>query len=133
VISAADRARQTQAVGEIFNLIRRYGLALDDLVQIGGEDLKSSNPKRVEKARRVEKCWSLMARLSVRFADLEQAPGNLPTRPSPTRHGESHFSEAVENTRVSETFTYHTKPNEINDLADSAPVGDPQLNPESTE
>jgi len=101
--------------------------------QIGGEDLKSSNPKRSEKARRVEKCWSLMTRLSVPFADLEQAPGNLPTRPSRRRRGEGHFSEAVEITRVSEIFTHHPQPNEINDLADSAPVGDPQLNPEPTE
>jgi hypothetical protein len=117
VISAVPQ-KPRQAVVEILNFMRKLGLTLNDLIQIGGEDLKLSNPKRVEKARRVEKCWSLMARLSVCFADLEQA---------------GHFSETIENTRVSETFSDHSKPNEINDLADSAPIGDPQLNPESTE
>jgi hypothetical protein len=82
MISAADRARRAQAVAEIFDLMRKYGVTLNDLTQIGGEDLKSSNPKRVEKARHVEKCWSLMARLSVKFADLEQAPGQPPTKPA---------------------------------------------------
>ena len=122
MISAVQQ-KPRQAVVEIFDFMRKRGLAPDDLIQIGGEDLKSSNSKRVEKARRVEKCWSLMAQLSVRFADLEQAPGNLPTRPSRRRRGEGHFSETIENTRVSESFSHHTKLNEINDLADSAPVG----------
>ena len=62
--NAADRARHAQAVGEILAFMSKCGLALDDL--------KSSNPKRAEKARRVSKCWELMARLSVCFADLEQ-------------------------------------------------------------
>ena len=123
MISAADRARQAQAVVEILDFMRKHHLALVDLIEIGGEDLKSASAKKVEKAKRVEKCWSLMARLSVRFADLEQAPGNLPTRPSRRRRGEGHFSETIENTRVSESFSHHTKLNEINDLADSAPVG----------
>ena len=52
--------------------MRRNRLALDDLIEIGGEDFRSASPKRIETARRVEKCWSLMARLSVCFADLEQ-------------------------------------------------------------
>jgi len=128
--NAADRARHAQAVGEILAFMSKCGLALDDLIQISGDDLKSSNPKRAEKARRVSKCWELMARLSVCFADLEQG---LPTRASRGRRGDGHFSEALENTRVSVTLTHDTKPNEINDLADSAPVGDPQLNPEPTE
>ena len=113
--------------------MRRNRLVLDDLIQVGGEDFGSASPKRIEKARGVEKCWSLMTRLSVPFADLEQAPGNLPTRPSRRRRGEGHISETIENTRVSESFSHHTKLNEINDLADSAPVGGPDLNPESTE
>jgi len=70
--NAADRARHAQAVGEILAFMSKCGLALDDLIQISGDDLKSSNPKRAEKARRVSKCWELMARLSVCFADLEQ-------------------------------------------------------------
>jgi hypothetical protein len=64
--------KQRQAVVEILDFMRSRDLALDDLIQIGGEDLKSSNPKCAEKARRVSKCWELMARLSIKFADLEQ-------------------------------------------------------------
>jgi hypothetical protein len=70
-----------------------------------------------------------MARLGVKFADLEQAPPYHPTEPARRRRGEGHFSEAIEIAGVSKTFTYHTKPNEINDLANSAPVGGPQSNP----
>ena len=69
MISAADRARQAQAVVEILDFMRKHHLALVDLIEIGGEGLKSANTKKVEKAKRVEKCWSLMARLSVRFAE----------------------------------------------------------------
>jgi hypothetical protein len=69
VISAIQQ-KQRPAVVEILDFMRKRGLTLNDLIQTGGEDLKSSNPKRVEKARRVEKCWELMARLSVKFADF---------------------------------------------------------------
>ena len=74
MISAADRARRAQAVAEIFDLMRKRGLSLDELVEIGSQDLESSNAKQVAKAHSVEKTWALMARLSVKFADLEQAP-----------------------------------------------------------
>jgi hypothetical protein len=65
-------------VRQTFELLRRHGLTLEDLIQVGDEDLKSTNPKRAEKARRVEQSWALMARLGVRFADLEQAAGPMP-------------------------------------------------------
>jgi hypothetical protein len=128
MISAVDRARQAQAVVEILDFMRRNRLALDDLIQVGGEDFSSASQKRIEKARRVEKCWSLMARLSVKFADLEQTPPPIPGKLARRRRGEGHFSEAAEITRVSETITHPTKPNEINDLVDSASVGDPETN-----
>jgi hypothetical protein len=132
MISAIPQ-KPRQAVVEILDFMRKHGLALDDLIQIGGEDLQSANPKRAEKARRVEKCWSLMARLSVRFADLEQAPSNPPTRPSQRRRGEGHFSQVIENAGVSGTFASLHKSNEINDLADSALVGDLETNPEPSQ
>ena len=119
MISAADRTRHAQAVAEIFDLMGKYGLTLDDLIQIGGADLKSPNPKRAEKARRVSKCWESMARLSVNFADLEA-------------RGEGHFSEVIETKGVSATSTSTTESNEINDLADSGPVGGPDPNSANT-
>jgi hypothetical protein len=62
-----DRARHAHAVGEIFVLMRRCGLALDDLIEVDGEDH--------EKAKLVEKCRSRMARFSIDLADLEFATG----------------------------------------------------------
>jgi hypothetical protein len=127
VISAADRARHAQAVAEIFDLMRKYGLTLDDLIQIGGEDFRSFS-KQIEKARRVDKCWSALARLLVGFADLEQAPRDKPAR---RQRGEGLVSEAVENKRVSGVAPHQHKSNEINDLGNSAPVGGPDPNSET--
>ena len=59
---------------EVFTFMAKHGLTLVDLTEVGGEDLKSPNPKKAEKARRVEKCWSLMARLGIKFRDLENSP-----------------------------------------------------------
>ena len=66
---------------------------------------------------------------AVKFADLEAAPQPIPDKPARRRRGKGHFSEALEITGVSETETHHTKSNEINDLADSAPVGGSESNP----
>jgi hypothetical protein len=70
MIGVVDRARHAHAVGEIFVLMRRLGLTLEDLIEVDGEDH--------EKAKLVEKCRSRMARLSVDFADLEQALPPIP-------------------------------------------------------
>ena len=117
-----------QAVVEIFDFMRKSGLALQDLIEIGGAELKSSNPKTREKARRLEKCWSLMAKLGVKFADLERLSPPIPDKPARRRRGEGVFSEVVENKEISGTATHQHKSNEINDLANSAPVGVPDSN-----
>ena len=127
MISAADRTRQAQAAAEIFDFMRKHGLALDDLTAYGGEDLK--NPKHAEKARRVDKCWALMARLSVKYADLESAPPPIPDKRPRRRRGEGHFSEVIETKEVFGIDPFGTKSNEINDLANSAPIGDLESNP----
>ena len=44
-------------------------LALDDLTEYGGQDLRDTS--RRKKARAVEMCWELMARLGVKHLDLE--------------------------------------------------------------
>jgi hypothetical protein len=119
-----------QAMVEILDFMRRNRLVLDDLIQIGGEDFGSASPKRIERAHRVAKFWSLMARLSVKFADLEAAPPPIPDKSARRRRGEGHFSQVTENAGVSGTFASLHKPNEINDLAISAPVGGPGTNPD---
>ena len=74
-MSTAIEKAKAAAVAEVFTFVKKRGLTLEDLIEISGEDLKSPNPKKVEKAKRVEKCWSLMAKLDVKYADLELAAG----------------------------------------------------------
>jgi len=72
-IGTAQMKAQAAAVTEVQTLMHKHGLTLADLLAIGGRELKSPNPKTCEKARRVEKAWELMARLSVNFAHLENS------------------------------------------------------------
>ena len=110
------------AVIEIFDFMRKRGLSLDDLIQVGGEDLKSSNPKRVEKARHVEKAWASMARLSVKFADLEQAAGQHTAEPARRRRGEEVISEVIENKEISGDTSLEVKSLKNNDKTDDHSV-----------
>jgi hypothetical protein len=79
MISAAERARQAQAVAEILDFVREHGLVLDDLIEIGGEDHRSANPTQAGKARAVSRCWELIARLGMKYAALD--PATSPARP----------------------------------------------------
>jgi hypothetical protein len=73
-LTGAVPQKPRQGVVEILDFMRKHGLTLSDLIDIGGAELKSPNPKTRQKARLVEKCWSLMARLSLCYAHLEAAP-----------------------------------------------------------
>jgi hypothetical protein len=112
-----------QAIVEILDFMRSRDLALNDLIQIGGEDLKSSNPKCAEKAHRVSKCSELMARLSVKFADLEQAAGQHTAEPARRRRGEEVFPEVIENTGISTDDPREVKPLKNNNKTDNHSVG----------
>jgi hypothetical protein len=97
MLGAQQIKAQSAAVVEVQAFMHRHGLELTDLSSIGGAELKSPNQKPREKARRVEKCWALKARLSVRHAHLEQAPAHIPTKPARRRRGEGLFLQTVEN------------------------------------
>jgi hypothetical protein len=71
-MSAADRARAI-AVAQVVEFMCKKKLTLDALISVGGQDLKSPDPKRAEKARRVSTCWELMARLGVEFTHIEHS------------------------------------------------------------
>jgi hypothetical protein len=109
--------KQRQAVVEILDFMRRNHLAPGDLIQVGGEDLKSANPKKAEKARHVSRCWELMARVSVNFADLEQ-----PDKPARRRRGEGVFSEVIENKEISGDTPHQVKSLKNNDKTDNHSV-----------
>ena len=72
-MSTAAAKVKAAAVTEVIASMKNGGLTLEALIETGGEDLKSPNSLLVEKARHVEKCWSLMAKLGVEYADLEDA------------------------------------------------------------
>jgi hypothetical protein len=105
MLTAAQAREQAAAVKHVFEFLRRHGLALADLIEVGGEDLKSPNPKCVERARRVERCWTLIARLGLAFATLESSshansaphPCLGPEKPSRRRRGKGGFVQVPEN------------------------------------
>ena len=72
MLSPAQLRERDQAAKQVLEFMRRRGLSLEDLVEVGGQDFSFKNPKRVEKARRVEKCWALMKPLGVKHVDLER-------------------------------------------------------------
>jgi hypothetical protein len=109
-------------VAQVFDFMRKRGLALTDLIEIGGEDLESRDLKKREKARSVEKCWSLMARLSVSYANLEQATTEHPTQSASRRRGEGVFSEAIENKEISASDPLEVKSLKNNNKTDDHSV-----------
>jgi hypothetical protein len=92
--NALEHAR----VREVLALMERYGLAPQNLIEVGGEDFLS--PRRREVARRVDNCWALMARLGVRYTDFDT---DIPTSgpradfPSRRRRGERVVLQPIEN------------------------------------
>jgi hypothetical protein len=70
-----------QAVVEIFDFMRRHKLTLADLIEVGGEDFRSPDSQIANRARAVSRCWEMMARLSLKFADLETVAGEIPDPP----------------------------------------------------
>jgi hypothetical protein len=113
--------------------MRKHRLSLADLIDIGGEDLRSADPKRRRKALHVEKCWALMARLQVKHIDLETmlprefAPAAVPEptlRPRRQRH-RGVVTQAIDDEGNSSSATTSIDSNEINDLAANSPVEAP--------
>jgi hypothetical protein len=84
-------------IAQVFDEMKKGRITFGDLIEVGGEDLNLSDFRKVEKARRVEKTWSLMAKLGVKYADLEQAAGPTPERSGCGPRGEGVFSEVIEN------------------------------------
>jgi hypothetical protein len=119
--TAAERAKAA-AVAQVFAYLHRHRIALDDLIDIGGDELKAPNAVRRECARRVEQCWSLIARLRVDFAALTGAAPQHPVKPSRRRRGEGVCSQAIENTDVSGVDPPQVKSLKTHDIPDNHPV-----------
>ena len=74
------RNPREQVIEPVLEFMRRHRLGLDDLTDIGGEDLKSPIPTQRAMAARVSRCWELIARKGVNFAELAAAAGQCPLR-----------------------------------------------------
>jgi hypothetical protein len=122
MMRCAKSREHNHHVAEVAAWMRRWGLSVNDLIEIGGEDLRAGNPIRVEKARRVERCWSLMAKLGVDFRDFEDLALLTPDKSAPRRRHRVESLQPIEITNVFVSDSIHGKSTEINDLANSRPV-----------
>jgi hypothetical protein len=126
--NAAERQIHAQAVGQVGEYMRKHRLSLADLIDVGGEDLRSADPGVAGKARAVSRCWELMARLQVTHIDLETA---LP-RPRPglrvrRRSNGKPNQKAQQNQRDDLKSAWEEESIQINDLAVSSPISAPAL------
>jgi hypothetical protein len=68
MLSPTQMREHAPKVDEVLEYMRRRKLSRADLIEIGGEDLRSSHC--VEKARCVANTWALIARLGVAHVDI---------------------------------------------------------------
>jgi hypothetical protein len=91
MLTRAQIETRTHAIDQVSEFLdQRPRLSVEDLIEIGGEDLRKSVPAKLRaKALRVERCWSLMASLGVKYADLESS--NHPIKSSEGRQAGGRF------------------------------------------
>jgi hypothetical protein len=123
------RNPREQVIEPVLEFMRRHGLGLDDLTDIGGEHLQSPVSIQREMAARVSRCWELIARNGVNFAELVTVVGSMPTPAPRRRRQRAAFKQVIDNAGELRTDPFQPNPNEINELAVSGLVGDPKLNP----
>ena len=124
-----SRNPREQVIEPVLEFMRRHGLGLDDLTEISGEHLKSPVPTQREMAGRVSRCWELIARNGVNFAELVTAVGSMLTPAPRRRRHRAVVEQVIDNAGELRTDPFQPNPNEINELAVSGLVGDPKLNP----
>lgn len=120
-MSTVIEREHARMIAQIREYMRQKKLTPDDLIEIGGEDLRSVDPARAGKARCVEKCWALMARSGVKHIDLapDWAPTavSVPTPAARRRRNGKPTQKPEQNQEHDLPEAAHNKPNEINDLA----------------
>ena len=122
-----SRNPREQVIEPVLEFMRRHGLGLDDLTEIGGEHLKSPVPTQREMAARVSRCWELIARNGVNFAELVTAVGSMPTPAPRRRRHRAAVEQVIDNAGELRTDPFPPNSNEINELAVSGSVGDPEI------
>jgi hypothetical protein len=110
--NSVQARQQAHQLEQVLELMRRFRVTPDDLVEAGGQDLPSKGfappapgtpeGRRAEKAHRVERCWALMARLGVTHMalapDWTPRPVALPGLKARRRRGEGVILQLTENT-----------------------------------
>jgi hypothetical protein len=130
MLMLTQQRERASAVEQVLDYMRRRRLTIDDLVEIGGKDLRSRSPRLRRKVLHVEKCWALMAHHGVKHADL--APDWASTAvsmPAPAARRRRHRRpsvQAIENAGK----TLNSTPLEIIEEFPVFPVGAPELNSE---
>jgi len=64
-------SEREQAIEEVLAFMQKHKLTIADLIECCGSQLKSPNRRIADRARRIDRCWDLMARTGVRYANLE--------------------------------------------------------------
>jgi hypothetical protein len=121
------RNPREEVIETVLEFMRRHGLGLDDLTDIGGEHLKSPVSIQREMAARVSRCWELIARQKVGIAELVIAVESMPAWAPRRRRHRPAFEQVIDNASELRTDPFPPNPNEINELAVSGSVGDPEI------
>ena len=111
----------------VLQFMRRHGLGLDDLTDIDGEHLKSPVSIQCEMAARVSRCWELIARQRVGIAELVTAIGSMPVWAPRRRRHRAAVEQVIESAGELGLDASASNPNEINNLAVSSSVDDPEI------
>jgi hypothetical protein len=77
MLTHAQIESKSQAVNQVLDFMHQRRLSPDDLINLGGAELKSKSAAIRAKANSVDKCWSLMASLGIKHVDLEPAGQSL--------------------------------------------------------
>jgi hypothetical protein len=128
MLSPSQERQRAEHIANVLGYMRKSGLSLDDLTEIGGEDLKSTNPPRAEKARRVERCWALIAQRGIKFDDLADAVGKSPDFLARRPRHRRPTKQPVDIAGVSQLGPTSTNPSNNKDLAVSSEFGGSEVN-----
>jgi len=121
------RNPREEVIEPVLEFMRRHGLGLDDLTNIGGEHLRSPVSIQREMAARVSRCWELIARQKVGIAELAVAVDPMPALAPRRRRHRAAVEQVIDNAGELGISPLTPNPNEINDLAVSGSVGDPDI------